>query len=201
MSMGDEKHREGEDSKPPTPSKKAQPRSSSPTRRRISTTSPGDTVESSILTSPTRDPGKISSVSPVSNLEETISSDPKTLNKFSNDGSFLSMILAQAQQETAKKTTCELTSPAASCQMSMSHPKRPAGAGPLSSRQQSGAEKKRKQTNTERRTQSSEPHSSDSTVYEDETDVRAREEFLRTMKIMEEAGLVTEKGIGAGMVK
>lgn len=38
-------------------------------------------------------------------------------------------------------------------------------------------------------------------VYEDETDIRAREEFLRTMKIMEEAGLVTEKGIGAGMVK
>jgi hypothetical protein len=36
---------------------------------------------------------------------------------------------------------------------------------------------------------------------EDDVDIQAREEFLRTMKIMEEAGLVTEKGIGAGMVK
>lgn len=36
---------------------------------------------------------------------------------------------------------------------------------------------------------------------DDEASVRAREEFLQAMKIMEEAGLVTEKGLGAGMVK
>lgn len=36
---------------------------------------------------------------------------------------------------------------------------------------------------------------------EDPVVLKAKQEFLRVMEIMEEAGLVTEKGIGAGMVK
>lgn len=36
---------------------------------------------------------------------------------------------------------------------------------------------------------------------DDEVSIKAKEEFLQAMRMMEEAGLVTEKGIGAGMVK
>lgn len=113
--------------------------------------------------------------------------DPHTYNKFHNDGSFLSLILANSNSTNLNNTKISEKSNVSA------QTKRTTGT---SSKPASGKRHKNSSESFEKPI--TEPLSQ---VVEDDVDIQAREEFLRTMKIMEEAGLVTEKGIGAGMVK
>ncbi|XP_053992405.1 uncharacterized protein LOC128883746 [Hylaeus volcanicus] len=122
-----------------------------------------------------------------SNDENTHLTDPQTYNKFHNDGSFLSLILAENNSKNNNET--KLSEKSNVCAQT----KRTTGA---SSKLASGKRHKNSSECIEKPITESL-----SQVVEDDIDIQAREEFLRTMKIMEEAGLVTEKGIGAGMVK
>ena len=141
------------------------------------------TSQSPIKSSDSNENSSEKSNSPVYDLKNNL--DPQRFNKFSNDGSFLSLVLSKSEVKPQK--TC--SKPV----VNSSQAKR----APNATHKQHCLKKQKQQVFSPRELNTEETP----VGYEDEIDVQAREEFLRTMKIMEEAGLVTEKGIGAGMVK
>eukprot|EP00918_Siedleckia_nematoides_P046532 GHVU01102000.1.p3 GENE.GHVU01102000.1~~GHVU01102000.1.p3 ORF type:complete len:169 (-),score=43.13 GHVU01102000.1:2030-2536(-) len=95
----------------------------------------------------------------------------KAVNKFANDGSFLAMIM-QASKKPRPSSSDEL--------------------------KKGGNKNKEKPPQPSQRV-SEEKKSKEETV--DPEEKARKDAYLRAMSEMEEAGLVTEKGIGAGMVK
>eukprot|EP00918_Siedleckia_nematoides_P069409 GHVU01151426.1.p1 GENE.GHVU01151426.1~~GHVU01151426.1.p1 ORF type:complete len:143 (-),score=30.16 GHVU01151426.1:44-424(-) len=104
--------------------------------------------------------------------------DPKAVNKFANDGSFLAMIMQASKKQRVS---------------------------PAKKESISKSEKSQKPTSTESESKpSTTPTPGGQKVEDAEDDPKEqarKEEFLRAMQQMEEAGLVTDRGIGAGMVK
>ncbi|KJP88860.1 hypothetical protein AK88_01550 [Plasmodium fragile] len=112
--------------------------------------------------------------------------DPKTYNKFKNDGSFLAQVLALQKKKKVRKIK----------EAEGTDGKKKKKSRKTSSQQ--GDDEEDAEAENDKKEKHAKTNEEDE---EDEREVAIKNEYIEKINKMKEEGLFTDKGIGAGMVK